>query len=113
MDDVFALRTGVVVLQVLDDARLAEGVKTLRHGRRVHQVAATDLAGDHLVQLTKLAPAIQRVSHFEKMCFTKTLFYSFMETLLQLQLQFGIFIFLKLIQNGFMKLSITKTQFHT
>ena len=38
MDGVLALGARVGVLQVLDDARLAEGVEAFRHRRRVDQV---------------------------------------------------------------------------
>jgi len=50
---------------MLDDAGLAEGVEALGDGGGVHQVAAADLAGDHLVEVTELTPSIQRVTHFE------------------------------------------------
>ena len=49
MDHDVALGAVDVVLQVLHDAALAEGVETLGDGGGVHQVAGADLAGDHLV----------------------------------------------------------------
>ena len=49
MDHDVALGTVDVVLQMLHDAALAEGVETLGDGGGVHQVAGADLAGDHLV----------------------------------------------------------------
>ena len=57
--------TSIVVLQMLDDAGLAEGVEALGDGGGVDQVAAADLASDHLVEITKLTTSVQRITHFD------------------------------------------------
>ena len=38
-----------VVLEMFDNAALAEGVETLSDSGGIHQVAGADLAGDHLI----------------------------------------------------------------
>ena len=58
MDHDVALGTVDVVLQMLHDAALAEGVETLGDGGGVHQVAGADLAGDHLVDGADVDPAL-------------------------------------------------------
>jgi len=49
MNHDIALGAVDVVLEMFDDAALAEGVETLGDSGGVHQVARADLAGDHLV----------------------------------------------------------------
>ena len=58
MDHDVALGAVDVVLQVLHDAALAEGVETLGDGGGVHQVAGADLAGHHLVDGADVDPAL-------------------------------------------------------
>ena len=49
MDHHLALWTMDVVLEVFDDAALAEGVETLSDCGGINEVSRADLAGDHLV----------------------------------------------------------------
>ena len=60
MDHDVALGAVDVVLQVLHDAALAEGVETLGDGGGVHQVAGADLAGDHLVDVADVDLPLSR-----------------------------------------------------
>ena len=60
VDDVLTFWTDVWVLQVLDDAWLAEGVKALRDSGRVHQVTMTDLASDMVISNSQY----QAYTHF-------------------------------------------------
>jgi hypothetical protein len=50
MYDYITSRTGVVVLEVLYEATLAEGVETFSDSRGVHQIPFTYLATDVRVQ---------------------------------------------------------------
>ena len=49
MNHDFTLRAVNVVLEMFDNTTLAEGVETLGDSGGIHQVARTDLAGDHLI----------------------------------------------------------------
>ena len=64
MDHVLAFWTRIVVFQMLDDAGLAECVEAFGDCRGVDQVAMTDLASDHFIELAKLTSQIKGISHF-------------------------------------------------